>query len=371
MNPNLRAFLAVIRAGEGTADAEGYRRHFGGELFDSFADHPRRAITKTLAGKPLTSTAAGAYQFLSRTWDDCARRLQLPDFSPASQDTAAEFLIKRRGALDDVLAGRVEQAIAKCAREWASLPGSPYGQPVKTMAQCLATYARHGGTFADVAEAELEAPPEFTLEAPPEAAREPAREPAREDAAAPAPNYTPPEAATMPLPALIAALLPVLAQKIPDLVKLAAADTKDERTAQAQAMAVSVVTEALGATNAQEAAEKVASDPAAAQVARDAVRAQWVEITDIAEAGGGGIASARSADAQAQAIGRLRNSPSFWIGLALLPLVYLIVLAVVGLVGSPFSDDVRAAIANGVVGLVLGGLIGYYFGQTTSSNRTR
>ena len=33
---NVKAFLAVIRAGEGTPDQDGYRRHFGGRLFDSF-----------------------------------------------------------------------------------------------------------------------------------------------------------------------------------------------------------------------------------------------------------------------------------------------------------------------------------------------
>ena len=42
---SLRAFLAVIRAGEGTSDPDGYRRHYGGTLFDSFADHPCKAIT--------------------------------------------------------------------------------------------------------------------------------------------------------------------------------------------------------------------------------------------------------------------------------------------------------------------------------------
>ena len=60
---NVRAFLAVIRAGEGTSDDDGYRRCFGGSLFDSFADHPRRVVR---AGG-YTSTAAGAYQFLART----------------------------------------------------------------------------------------------------------------------------------------------------------------------------------------------------------------------------------------------------------------------------------------------------------------
>ena len=132
-NANVRAFLALIKFTEGA----GYRTLFGGEQFSSFADHPRRAITKNLGGKPITSTAAGAYQFLSRTWDECASACALPDFAPRSQDVGALFLIDRRNALNAVMDGDWGTAIAKCNREWASLPGSPYGQPVKSLAACL------------------------------------------------------------------------------------------------------------------------------------------------------------------------------------------------------------------------------------------
>lgn len=145
---NVRAFLTMIRAGEGTADAGGYNRLFGGNRFDSFADHPRLKITRTMGGKAITSSAAGAYQFLVGTWDECAAALDLTDFSPPSQDLAAVYLIRRRGALADVIAGRFNDAVRKCAKEWASLPGSPYGQPVKTLAQAKQTYQRAGGTYA-------------------------------------------------------------------------------------------------------------------------------------------------------------------------------------------------------------------------------
>ena len=85
----------------------------------------------------------------------------------------------------------------------------------------------------------------------------------------------------------------------------------------------------------------------------------------------GGIAAAREADAVFVASGEpIWRSPSFVVALGLLPLVYMVVGAVVGLFGAPFSEDVRAAIANGIVGLILGGLIGYYYGQTTSRNRS-
>ena len=41
---NLRAFLQTIRQAEGTAGPDGYRTMFGGDLINSYADHPRRAV---------------------------------------------------------------------------------------------------------------------------------------------------------------------------------------------------------------------------------------------------------------------------------------------------------------------------------------
>lgn len=147
-HPNVRAMLAVIRRGEGTADANGYRRLFGGELFSDYRDHPRKRITKTLGGKSITSTAAGAYQFLSSTWDETARAMGLSDFTPASQDLAAVGRIAARGALDDAKAGRLDAALPKVAREWASMPGSPYGQPTITTAAAWSTFTNAGGVIA-------------------------------------------------------------------------------------------------------------------------------------------------------------------------------------------------------------------------------
>lgn len=143
-NPNVQAILRVIRRGEGTADDAGYRRIFGGRMFDSFADHPRIKVT---AGG-YTSTAAGAYQFLASTWDETAKILGLQDFSPESQDIAAVARIVYRKALDDVLAGNIEAALPKIGKEWASMPGSPYGQPTISTQTALNTFEQNGGAFA-------------------------------------------------------------------------------------------------------------------------------------------------------------------------------------------------------------------------------
>ncbi len=140
-NPNVQALLRVIRAGEGTAGPNGYRTLFGGQLFDGYADHPRIKVTR---GR-YTSTAAGAYQFLASTWDETARIMGLPDFSPRSQDLGALGRLAARGALWDAKAGNIESAIRKIAKEWASLPGSPYGQPTISWERALGIYASAGG----------------------------------------------------------------------------------------------------------------------------------------------------------------------------------------------------------------------------------
>ena len=140
-NRNVQAILRVIRTGEGTADDGGYNRLYGGGSFSSFADHPRKAITKW----GITSTAAGAYQFLSTSWDETRRLMGLKDFSPASQDLAAVGRLAARGALDDVINGRFTTAIRKINKEWASLPGSPYGQRTMKFDAALAVYRGSGG----------------------------------------------------------------------------------------------------------------------------------------------------------------------------------------------------------------------------------
>ena len=143
---NIAAFLWTIRVCEGTSGSKGYNTMFTGKTFDSFADHPRQAISAGVAGKSLTSTAAGAYQFLSSTWDEVQNATKLPDFSPASQDKACIYLLKRLKALDDVKAGRFKQAIDRCKTTWASLPDSPYNQHPKSLTFALNTYQAGGGT---------------------------------------------------------------------------------------------------------------------------------------------------------------------------------------------------------------------------------
>jgi muramidase (phage lysozyme) len=143
---NVVAFLAMIRVSEGTSGDDGYNELVGGGHFDSYADHPR--ILVDLPNLGIKSSAAGAYQILRRTWDSVAAKLALPDFSPQSQDRAAVELIRQRGALADVRAGRFSVAVDKCRKEWASLPGAGYGQRENALSTLQAAYVNAGGSLA-------------------------------------------------------------------------------------------------------------------------------------------------------------------------------------------------------------------------------
>jgi muramidase (phage lysozyme) len=70
------------------------------------------------------------------------------DFTATSQDDAAIFLIKQKGALSLINAGQCVDAIYKIREVWASLPGGSSGQPQDNMADCLNVYSAAGGAYA-------------------------------------------------------------------------------------------------------------------------------------------------------------------------------------------------------------------------------
>ena len=136
-HPNVIAYLNMLSAAEGTTEF-GYQQGFGRRnKIKSLADHPRTFHTFTQTnGKKNRTSAAGRYQFLSRTWDDMAGKLGLEDFGPESQDLAAIGLIAEAGALDDLVRGDIDAALKKTGRIWASLPTAPsaYKQPKRDQA---------------------------------------------------------------------------------------------------------------------------------------------------------------------------------------------------------------------------------------------
>jgi muramidase (phage lysozyme) len=103
----------------------------GDKRFTDFTDHPR--IAEPITSGPdvgKTSTAAGRYQFLAPTWDAEKAKLNLPDFSPDSQDKAAwdlaqtEYRAKTGKDLLTVLkSGDTGDVLPSLSGRWSSLPG--------------------------------------------------------------------------------------------------------------------------------------------------------------------------------------------------------------------------------------------------------
>ena len=135
---NVRAFLDTLAYAEGTNERYNYIFTFA--TFTSYNDHPR---IRKCSGK-LCSNAAGRYQFLSKTWDGLAPSLGLSDFTPPSQEKAALEIIRRAGAYRLVSNSSVYEnftaALLKLNTTWASLPGSPYGQPTHSTASLWKHY---------------------------------------------------------------------------------------------------------------------------------------------------------------------------------------------------------------------------------------
>ena len=131
---NMRAFMTVLRIAENgnTGEPLDYNAIYGGEKFTDYSDHPRKTVSKW--GRK--SDSAGAYQFLSSSWDMVKGQLNLQDFSPSSQDKAVIELINQqelgnpssKGINAEVREGKIQDAISKLNYTWTSLPGGPQEQ---------------------------------------------------------------------------------------------------------------------------------------------------------------------------------------------------------------------------------------------------
>jgi len=126
------ALLMAIRNSESSKGDEAYNMRYspkGGAKFYDYSKHPniREAVPRRKDGK--TSDAAGAYQFLSSTWNPIAKQYGIGDFAPPSQDKGAWILAQRdfkartgedlQQALET---GQLDKVFAGLAGTWTSLP---------------------------------------------------------------------------------------------------------------------------------------------------------------------------------------------------------------------------------------------------------
>lgn len=343
---NVRAFLRVIREGESNQRDDAYRIMFGGEHFEAPPwEHPGKVVT---VGR-LSSTAAGAYQFLLRTWNGLVKRYGFEDFSPKNQDLAAVALIDGRGALGDVIAGRLRAALDGCAKEWASLPGSPYGQPTLTYEQAETAFRAWGG--------EVEQPfnPD-SLET----------EHYGEAFTSHAPMAQKETDMAVPLLPIFTAVLPQLVSLIPALAGIFKPGSEvAERNVAAATIIAEKLVEVTGAVNVVDAAERMRNDNAVLESARRAMDDLIPSLVEF----GGGIQEARKVAFAPDQVAWYAN-PAVIMALAILPLVYLVVSAVVlGVGGQSWSDDVKTLTVTAVLSGALGSITGFFLGSSLSSQK--
>jgi muramidase (phage lysozyme) len=133
----IRAFLHCLRDFECQAEPDDSKRYNilntalpsnpNSKRFSGFKIHPWATVPDDQRG---TATAAGAYQFVYKTWKSLFQSGAISVtsgadmFSPAVQDRLAVIALEGRGALPHIRLGKIEDAIKTLLSEWTSLPGA-------------------------------------------------------------------------------------------------------------------------------------------------------------------------------------------------------------------------------------------------------
>lgn len=191
------------------------------------------------------------------------------------------------------------------------------------------------------------------------------------------------------LPAVIAAVLPSIIQSVPAIASIFAKGERGKDNVKAMEIVAQVVTDATKSVNVVEAAEKLQADPEMKKVAQDALLADPVIASLLVGEAGGGIKAAREYDLKVMAQDKpfWRTSAVFWVSMILLPLIYWLVGSVIAggvvlpeswpwyaqapfkLLGGVWNGESRSGIANLVIGLILGGICGVYYGVSVTQNQ--
>jgi muramidase (phage lysozyme) len=267
-NQNVQAFLRCIREGESSQGDDAYLRRYHPTqvtYFNSLEKHPR--IFELLPdGSGRKSSAAGAYQFTATRWDDLNRIYGLSDdFSRESQDLHAVANLIQCRAMPYILAGDLRGACGEAAHQWASLPGSDLQDGGSKM-----KWDRFQRVWDEYKGISAEQPAAPIRESVP-------------------PISIPESEKKMPAPAFAALAVEALSSLLPTLIRLKSKSPTGEINAQIAEKVLPVIQAAVGATNAQDAVEKIQNDPNAAQTADRAVQAEYYNLVEI----GGGVEASR------------------------------------------------------------------------------
>lgn len=200
--------------------------------------------------------------------------------------------------------------------------------------------------------------------------------------------------------AILSMFAPVLKELIPQISSILKPNSEvaNRNVALAETL-VGTIVKTAGAANMQEAVEKMQSSPEVKQAVQKAVVTEPIvmatlQITEV----GGGIAGARQADLAMVSQDKpfYKTSAVFWMSVILIPMVYWLVGSIIvgggaqrvanvagtygdkasmwlifflSLFGDGWTGEARSGAFNLVIGLVLGGICGVYYGISVTQQR--
>jgi hypothetical protein len=164
---------------------------------------------------------------------------------------------------------------------------------------------------------------------------------------------------------IVVPILSVLASLIPELGKMFGSGSEvANRNIAAGTLIADKLVQITQAVNLQEAAEKIQNDPETLRLARLAV-SDVVALMEV----GGGIPEARRAAFNPDQVPPWKN-PAVWFAAAVIPLVYLVAVAVLFGVGDQsWSDDIKTLFVTAIVTGALGSMTGFFLGSSMGSQK--
>lgn len=370
-DPRVAAFKPVLRYGESSLSERAYYTRYPNTQFASLAKHPKVFVPLKDGRK---SSAAGAYQITWTTWSELIAKYGFSSFGIAEQEEACTALIARCGALPALLEGDIARAIALARATWTSLPGAAENfRKGWDMKAAVEMYQRYLGQPLTVAALDPPVAPAEVVDA------NPYDEPHHEN------EPTTETSMPFPLALLISTFGPAIINAIPQVKKWfdPSIPVADRNVGLAETV-IKTIVEVSGKSDLPAALDAMQTDPPLKQVVTQAV-VTHPEVMGLLEVGGG-IAKAREFAVQVQNAEKpFWYNPVWWMSLVMMPLVFWIVGAVlVGgvdlpeeahwsvkaafkLFGNAFNEETRSGTVNLVLGLVLGGITGIWFGTSYGS----
>lgn len=159
----------------------------------------------------------------------------------------------------------------------------------------------------------------------------------------------------------VMAAIPSLIQAAPALIRLFGSGEQSEKNAAAAEAVAHIAKQITNEATVEGAVNVIQADQDVSKQFSDAVESNWFALTG--EAGGGGIAGARAANANAP---RWQKNQAILVTVLVLPLIYMVVGAVLF---SDFSNDIKIMVISTVMTAGFGGVMAYFFGTSAGSAR--